>query len=373
MKKLFTFVAAALLAVGANAQVQTVASFTVTEGNPVDGTEIEGTNCKVQLHTGDLKANTDDATILGAQLNTEAKYVQIDFEKDLIQPGDIVYFSYFVTKNPESDNTDGISVSNLKVDTEGYKELAKLYVQKADKKSLVTGGYVAQGGEKKFVLYKLNLTTMFHAIKVVRGYGNAIDFTNPALNTSEVAFANIMDPVELTIEDTSDSGDQSAVAEWKNTAGKTASFAFTAAPITISYKNSSSKTFAKTRTTGYQFNSSSLVMKITCNVGDKVTINPASYSKDGSFTVVGADVASVSIPKETTNPVVLTATGAGITITVSGAFLMESITIGEGTTGIESVKAAAKAEGAIYNLAGQKVNNDFKGIAIQNGKKVILK
>lgn len=42
-------------------------------------------------------------------------------------------------------------------------------------------------------------------------------------------------------------------------------------------------------------------------------------------------------------------------------------------TGIESVKAAAKAEGAIYNLAGQKVNNDFKGIAIQNGKKVILK
>ncbi len=44
-----------------------------------------------------------------------------------------------------------------------------------------------------------------------------------------------------------------------------------------------------------------------------------------------------------------------------------------GGTGIETVKAAAQSNAPIYNLAGQKVSANFKGIAIQNGKKVILK
>ena len=40
--------------------------------------------------------------------------------------------------------------------------------------------------------------------------------------------------------------------------------------------------------------------------------------------------------------------------------------------GIAGVKAE-KVNGAIFNLAGQKVTANFKGIAIQNGKKVVLK
>jgi hypothetical protein len=42
-------------------------------------------------------------------------------------------------------------------------------------------------------------------------------------------------------------------------------------------------------------------------------------------------------------------------------------------TGIAGVKAAVKADGAIYNLAGQKVDKSYKGIVIMNGKKVVLK
>ena len=43
-------------------------------------------------------------------------------------------------------------------------------------------------------------------------------------------------------------------------------------------------------------------------------------------------------------------------------------------TAIDVVKAntAVKAEG-IYNLAGQKVNSNYKGLVIINGKKVVLK
>ena len=43
------------------------------------------------------------------------------------------------------------------------------------------------------------------------------------------------------------------------------------------------------------------------------------------------------------------------------------------TTGIAGVKAAVKADSAIYNLAGQKVDKSYKGIVIMNGKKVVLK
>ena len=42
-------------------------------------------------------------------------------------------------------------------------------------------------------------------------------------------------------------------------------------------------------------------------------------------------------------------------------------------TAIQSVKKAAKADGAIYNLAGQKVNASYKGIVIKDGKKFIQK
>ena len=44
-------------------------------------------------------------------------------------------------------------------------------------------------------------------------------------------------------------------------------------------------------------------------------------------------------------------------------------------TGIEDVKAVniKKADGAIYNLAGQKVSASYKGIVIKNRKKVVIK
>ena len=44
-----------------------------------------------------------------------------------------------------------------------------------------------------------------------------------------------------------------------------------------------------------------------------------------------------------------------------------------GSDGIANVKAELDANAPVYNLAGQKVSNDFKGVVIQNGKKMIQK
>ena len=49
-----------------------------------------------------------------------------------------------------------------------------------------------------------------------------------------------------------------------------------------------------------------------------------------------------------------------------------TLKIEEGTASINTVKAAAQ-NGAIYNLAGQKVGKDYKGIVIMNGKKFVVK
>ena len=44
----------------------------------------------------------------------------------------------------------------------------------------------------------------------------------------------------------------------------------------------------------------------------------------------------------------------------------------DGGTGIAAVKTANKVAGTqMYNLAGQKVGKDYKGIVIVNGKKML--
>ena len=42
-------------------------------------------------------------------------------------------------------------------------------------------------------------------------------------------------------------------------------------------------------------------------------------------------------------------------------------------TGVTAVHASQKTNNDIYNLAGQKVNTSYKGIVIQNGKKVVIR
>ena len=44
-----------------------------------------------------------------------------------------------------------------------------------------------------------------------------------------------------------------------------------------------------------------------------------------------------------------------------------------GATGISEMLNVKINDGAVYNLAGQKVGNDFKGIVIKNGKKMLQK
>ncbi len=64
---------------------------------------------------------------------------------------------------------------------------------------------------------------------------------------------------------------------------------------------------------------------------------------------------------------------ANMAVKAVGASVPTEVTPNLNPSGITVVKAAVNANAPVYNLAGQKVNASFKGIAIQNGKKVVLK
>ena len=75
-------------------------------------------------------------------------------------------------------------------------------------------------------------------------------------------------------------------------------------------------------------------------------------------------------------PYISTEVAAGtvnITYPVNGvnfyAFILEAGT----PTGIENVQVAVNENAPMYNLAGQQVDKNFKGVVIQNGKKFINK
>ena len=55
-------------------------------------------------------------------------------------------------------------------------------------------------------------------------------------------------------------------------------------------------------------------------------------------------------------------------------YLLSLVSGGSQEAGISVAKSNVKANnGVIYNLAGQKVGKDYKGIVIMNGKKMIQK
>ena len=83
-----------------------------------------------------------------------------------------------------------------------------------------------------------------------------------------------------------------------------------------------------------------------------------------------------SDPDKETNvyPVISVEVAAGDVIVTYpiGSMNFYGFELASGTTGINNVKVAAE-NGAIYNLAGQKVSENYKGVVIKNGQKMIQK
>lgn len=159
--------------------------------------------------------------------------------------------------------------------------------------------------------------------------------------------------------------------------------------IFFEYKNSSTKNNAmKTGENYAQFDAKNFIIMIPVQTGDVVYVK---FSAKGSAPTLGIDgseppivanegAATTCSGKTEADAVVFSATAtkggtAKIKESTSGMRLY-AIGINKDpneTTAIQTVKAAQATDGAVYNLAGQKVGNDFKGVVIKEGKKMLQK
>lgn len=70
---------------------------------------------------------------------------------------------------------------------------------------------------------------------------------------------------------------------------------------------------------------------------------------------------------------VVTFTAAGVAVEAVGGAVPLSLEADFDGSGISNVKADANTNAQLFNLAGQKVGNDYKGVVIQNGRKMVVK
>ncbi len=157
--------------------------------------------------------------------------------------------------------------------------------------------------------------------------------------------------------------------------------------IFFEYKNSSAKNNAvKTGENFFQCDAKNFIIMIPVQTGDVISVkfsakgdNPPTLTIDGSEPPITMNDGSETTcsGKTEADAVVFSATAtkggtAKIKETAKG-MRVYSISIKSSTTGIQNVKAAANNDGEIYNLAGQKVNENHKGIVIKDGKKYMNK
>jgi hypothetical protein len=168
----------------------------------------------------------------------------------------------------------------------------------------------------------------------------------------------------------------------------TASYGFEGDEVTIT--NSKSKGYATGNNNGIKYSAG---VQYTINIPDNVSISKAEftgYDNYGDADAYLGEVAGTSyestqyvFPKKeadgTANVVTRTvelipAVSDKLTFTPQGKQVVLSIKltgIKSSTSGISNISATATRNSASYNLSGQKVDANYKGIVICNGRKII--
>lgn len=114
--------------------------------------------------------------------------------------------------------------------------------------------------------------------------------------------------------------------------------------------------------------------KVDEGVFELTRANVELKAKDYSYKVAANHSWGESYGNESGQNQVLTVTADG-TYDVTFSFIVATKTLDAyyETTGIEAVTVKIKPSAAIYNLQGQRVTSNYRGIAIMDGKKVVMK
>lgn len=153
----------------------------------------------------------------------------------------------------------------------------------------------------------------------------------------------------------------------------------------VSY-NSSSKELAYTKIDGVVEAGKAVILKGKGNYILKASSKTPTVTETGLMTSDGTKTGAENIyclANKTTNGVGFYRVSSDVKIPANKAYLeintpnsakYYSIGIGGNTTGIQTIQQnSVKADGIMYSLSGQRVGENYKGIVICNGKKMIKK
>ena len=393
MKKIFTLIAAAFLAVSANAQTlinypKAQTGITISGTTTFDAVKINNNTTSI---SGIKFANSYTTS---EKLNTN--YATISVEGGF-KAGDVITIAGAFNN---SDNTKKAAADIFTVSGEEEKTITVLFTTQ----QFVNGRTTAdEPVEQTYTLtadYDIlylgrngNTASFVTTLRVDRGEVKPSDPTAPTtwdfsqeLSANDVT--NLTAATTWTFDETNN--------YWKNTgvlAEKNVFVALTANGAELEVTKG--LTFARDNTEGLGDDRVRIKSKNYMAVnGSKISISLGDLVKDdvvklkfkgageserslavsntvlvsGSLTTTDVNEHEVELKVVKDNPVVIT-TGNG--------FQFMAISINTALpTGINDVKVVEPTtvkDGAIFNLAGQKVNESYKGVVISNGKKMIQK
>ena len=325
MKKIFTLISVALCAMSVNAAElpENVYPYkTITWG---DITWKNGNNKKD-------KDNADMYFLMGTGNGYENVYCEYFFSED---KGDYVTRPYYTYVDYEAGKTGNPSYGLYYKFTPSADGVLKVqvWVNKGSRKTFVvnasTGAPLEPWADYTFDGYVNGQNQEGTSIPL---YFTADEIKARSTNASKYVL---------------DAGNQ-AIWGWLN-------IKVTAGQSYIVYQQTSQIGFG-----GYQLND-----------GEKYVASPSGALASEFAAVVDADGKATNV---TDKGSVVTFTAAGVAVEAVGASTPTDITPDLESSGISTVKAAAEsADAPMYDLAGQKVDKGFKGVVIQNGKKMIQK
>ena len=401
MKKVFTLIAMALLTMSASAEV--VASYDA--GTKVGTWSIVGTKADQTLLEYTAKYNSNSTAVTTITFPNSAtsegawQYaakVEGEFKK-----GDVITIQPF-TSMSNADFTGGAKYANILLYSEEVKQIADLTGSAAGALT-VTDGHEEAGDPKTFT------------------YTLEADYTNLYFARGGNTRINLMKVTITRGESGGDSGEggeggdtelESIVSYNAGTKVGTWSIVGTKADQTLleytaKYNSNSTAvttiTFPNSATSEGAWQYAAKV-EGEFKKGDVITIQPFTSMSNADFTG-GAKYANILLYSEEVKQIAdLTGSAAGALTVTDGheeagdpktfTYTLEAdytnlyfarggntrinlmkvdISRPKAPTAIETVKVTKANDNAIYNLAGQKVGANYKGIAIINGRKVVLK
>ena len=381
MKKIFTLIAMALMAVGANAD-----SWRPAEEAPAAGSAI----IKGDL----LKVNTVFDTTCGKILDEGGSPAPVTFAGNTFE----TFMQIRVDAAPNADNPTG-------TDKGGSTPLVILAKKNVDltvyyRRQAVDGAYPENDGKDLKLIDQANASSVINAASyeasdIDGSYGNVVKTYNLEEGKTYTLWARGttgrlygLDFVEGT--GAGGGGGEITGSEFlvtfngKDEQSNGNYFSFG----TGDNKHNFNSKFTDASWNGIEFTSGlkmegSTLIQWTATETATVTVVQSTWSEKGFYmdnvfydpataaSGTGCRIYTIEGVAAGEHKITRTDGGEG-NAGESGMFAVQ-VTYTGGSTAINSIHFNNVQNGAIYNLAGQKVNSGFKGIAIVNGKKVVLK